>query len=151
MSTQEHPSNQQLQHVMTHRWLAHSIRKWLEQQGTPPDSYTPDQVYLAAKDAMQDAGPDARMEDMLEKAKRDWQAGRDTSQAEAMGHIFREWLAQRDIDIPAHPRRYYTIAAVLNDVCHALPDAPINVKMEAIKALWTAHRNRLLAQPAAEA
>ena len=147
MNPPENAFNQQVNNVMTHRWLVHALRKWLDEQGTPSDSYTPEQVYLAARDSIQTAGPEDRMEDMLEKAKQDWKTDREPTEAQTMGTMFHEWLDQEDLDLPEHPRRSYTMAAILNDVCQALPDAATADKLVAIKALWAAHRQRLLAQP----
>ena len=144
MRPQEEAFNHQVNNVMTHRWLVHALNKWLKEQDRPTDTYNLEQVYLAAKDAIQNASTEDRMEDMLDKAKESLKNEHVPTETETMGAMFHEWLAKEDLDIPKHPRRAYTLAAILNDVQQALPSASISDKLEAIKALWSAHRMRLL-------
>ena len=147
MTSTGESSNTQINKVMTHRWLVHSLRTWLDAQGQPRTSYTPEDIYETARDTIDQADADDTMDTMLKSAKRIWATTRTSTEWETLGAQFREWLNQQGQGPQEHPRLTTALASIFQDVRMAIPDAPIDDKLEALKGLWTAHRDRLLDQP----
>ena len=136
MSLAQPPSYESVPNIMATRRLIASLNTWLEDSDPSAPRCDPQKLRWVAQQTIEELGPDASHESLLEQAKINWYDPGLPTEDETLGTLFREWLlTQREQD-PNHNRR--TMATVFTEIQRVMPYADQGLKLRALKGLWSA-------------